>query len=241
MYMDFLRMEAELDFLALLPRAARQRVHDHWYRNASPSHVQHLASIDAYFAQETGSRYRSDDPLGELFGLLERRYAPLARPQHALSASGLPAGALAALRQLDAVRGPAASLMPEVAFVQVAGAAGRNHHVTVLHHSAHLNVATPLGDDKTRVPAEDRLQVLNGLVGAYPDAFYRVDAAALPQFAHQVAALADEADYAALMTRFGIRRTDTRFWAASDAAHAAYRAWAPREAGVFDYARLDNR
>jgi hypothetical protein len=43
------------------------------------------------------------------------------------------------------------------------------------------------------------------------------------------------------MTRFGIRRTDARFWAYSDSLHAAYRAWATREAGLFDYSRIDNR
>ena len=35
LYMDFLRMEGELDFLALLPTKDRQAVLDHWYRGRS--------------------------------------------------------------------------------------------------------------------------------------------------------------------------------------------------------------
>ena len=57
----------------------------------------------------------------------------------------------------------------------------------------------------------------------------------------RVRGLASEADYRELLTRYGIRRTDERFWAHSDALHAAYRRWAPREAGLFDYNRFENR
>ena len=32
--MDFLRMEGEMNFFALLPRETRQGVHDRWYRGA---------------------------------------------------------------------------------------------------------------------------------------------------------------------------------------------------------------
>jgi hypothetical protein len=44
-----------------------------------------------------------------------------------------------------------------------------------------------------------------------------------------------------LMERFGIHRTGPRFWAHSDALHAAYRRRAPVEAGLFDYNRYENR
>ena len=40
------------------------------------------------------------------------------------------------------------------------------------------------------------------------------------------------------MARFGLRRTDTRFWSYSDGVHAAYRRWAPVEAALFDFNRF---
>ncbi|MEW6543841.1 MAG: fatty acid cis/trans isomerase [Nitrospirota bacterium] len=40
---------------------------------------------------------------------------------------------------------------------------------------------------------------------------------------------------------FGVRRTSPDFWSHSDQLHRAYRARAPREAGLFDYNRLENR
>ena len=59
----------------------------------------------------------------------------------------------------------------------------------------------------------------------------------LAQFVDAVAA----GDYAALANAYGVRRTSARFWAHSDALHAAWRRSNPREAGLFDYNRLENR
>ena len=82
---------------------------------------------------------------------------------------------------------------------------------------------------------------MNGFIGAYPNAFFVATAAELPGFVSGVRGLASEADYQKLLGRYGIRRTDERFWAHSDALMTAYRRWAPREAGLFDYNRLENR
>jgi hypothetical protein len=240
-YMDFLRTEGELNFLAFLPRAARQGIRDHWYRGADPSHVEHLRSVAAYFDQETGVRLRGADPLGEMYALLKRHYAPLAAPRYDLAAGALPAPARAALEKLSALTGRAASHMPETAFLTVRDARGGEHHFTVLRHSAHSNVAELFAEEERRLPDEDRLQVLNGFVGAYPNAFYVVTADDLPAFAAAVHGLGAEADYQALLARFGVRRTDARFWSHSDALHSAYRRSAPVEAGLFDYSRFENR
>jgi len=80
-----------------------------------------------------------------------------------------------------------------------------------------------------------------GFIGAYPNAMYRLSAAELPALREAVAGLASEADYRKLADRFAMRRTDPQAWTASDALHEAYVTWAPLEAGVFDYNRLQNR
>ena len=84
------------------------------------------------------------------------------------------------------------------------------------------------------------LSVLNGFAGAYPNVFLVVDAKELPGFVDAVRGLASGADAARLLDRYGLRRSDPRFWAHSDALHAAYRRWAPKEAGQFDYNRYGN-
>jgi len=81
---------------------------------------------------------------------------------------------------------------------------------------------------------------VNGFAGAYPNAFLVVDANELPGFTEAVRGLASGSDAARLLGRYGLRRSDPRFWAHSDALHAAYRRWAPKEAGQFDYNRYEN-
>ncbi|HEU0289689.1 MAG TPA: fatty acid cis/trans isomerase [Burkholderiales bacterium] len=241
LYFDFMRMEGELNFLAFLPRAVRQATRDHWYRGASPEHSEHLNKVNVYFPGNTGIRFTSQDPLAEMYAMMKRHLAPIAQDRYVLARSGLSGAPLRSLEALSRLRGRSISYFPESAFLTVRGAGGTDYHFTVLSNSAHSNVAELFGDEKRRLPDEDTLSVMNGFVGAYPNAFFRVNAGDLPGFVDAMQGLASESDYQKLLTRYGIRRTDPRFWAHSDALLAAYRRWAPREAGLFDYNRFENR
>jgi len=241
LYFDFMRLEGELNFLALLPRAARQEVRDHWYRGASKQHIEHFRDTDAFYAQETGIEFKTRDPLVELYGMMKAYAAPVSSPRYAIASSGLSGAPLRSLTDLSRIRGRAISHLPEASFLTVRNAAGSDYHFTLLSNSAHSNVAELLGDTKRRLPDEDDLTLVNGFIGAYPNAFFMVNAADLPGFVDGVQRLASEADYRELLTRYGIRRTDERFWAHSDALTNAYRRWAPKEAGLFDYNRFENR
>ena len=57
----------------------------------------------------------------------------------------------------------------------------------------------------------------------------------------KIAGLRSEADYSALLDRFGIRRTDERFWDVSDRVLADYENSEPVTHGVLDYSRYENR
>ena len=241
LYMDFLRMEGEMNFLALLPRAARQPVRDRWYRDAKQQPVELLQSPNAYFAQETGIRYRTDDPLSELYAMLKAYTAPVAGTRYAIASSGLSGPPRDELSRLSGLRGRAVSHLPEAALLTVRDADGRDYNFTLIKNTAHSNVAELLHENKRLLPDEDDLLVANGFIGAYPNAFLLVGAADLPQFANAVRGLKSEADYRALLARYGIRRTDARFWSHSDALHLAYRRWEAKEAGLFDYNRFENR
>ena len=242
LYMDFLRMEGELNFLALLPRADRQKVLEHWYRGRKEPHDRYFADADAYFPGETGMRYRTGDHLGELYDAVSRRMAGIRAP--ALDWKEQPLlsrGEIAQLRRLSAIRGIPASIMPEQSLLLLRQPEGRLRIVSLVRNSAHTNIAHMLDEEDRRLPAEDTLLALDGVVGAYPNALFAVDPEKLPAFVSAVASLADDAGLVALTERFGIRRTDPRFWPSSDALHAEYRQSAPRAAAILDYSRLDNR
>jgi hypothetical protein len=68
-----------------------------------------------------------------------------------------------------------------------------------------------------------------------------VSEAEIPELVAKIEGLRSETDYSALLDRFGIRRTDPRFWAVSDQVSADYRNAELISHGVLDYSRYENR
>ena len=241
LYMDFLRMEGELDFLALLPTKDRQAVLDQWYRGRSEPQTRYLADANTYFPRESGMRYRSDDHLSELYAAVRARVAPVRTPALDWKGElGLSITDIEQLKRLSAIRGIPASEMPELSILLLQRPDGKISTVSLVRNSAHTNVAQIFDEDARRLPGEDTLLAIDGVVGAYPNALFAVDVEKLPDFVNAVARLADPAMLTVLTDRFGGRRTAPRFWLTSDALHAEWQRRSPGEAAVLDYSRLEN-
>lgn len=240
-YMDFLRMESEFSFLALLPETARREERDHWYRDTNLRIFNEVVGQVSDLAIDSGIRYRTSTPKRELYAMLATRYASLDEGRFAIDASGIPNEIAGPLQHLAQVRGLPVSRLPEVAFVLVPDAPPQASVFTLIHNDAHLNISSPLNEKNRRAPSEDTLTVARGLIGTYPNALFVVPRAQLGAFVAQLETLRSEADYAAVQTRFGVRRTDPAFWATSDTLHAWYRASSPVDNGVLDLSRIENR
>lgn len=237
MYMDFLRMEAEMNFLSFLPAAARQKEVAHAYRGAHDS-VQ--AYLDAYFDKggvSTPLVFKTDAPKLELYGALRARLAKVLNPEHDLNRSGLPAASLAELRKLDRVQGMAAAILPETVLIQVKG----HGLLSLVSNTAYTNISSMFGEESRRLKDEDTLTIGNGVLGAYPNVFWQVTVAEIPELVRRIQQLRTDEAYAQLVDRFGLRRTDPRFWAVSDQVLDSYRQAEPISGGVLDYGRYDNR
>jgi hypothetical protein len=240
-YMDFLRMESEFGFLSLLPLRARAQERDFWYRGTNERIYREVVNQGSSVGVESGIPFRTQTPKHELYEMLHARYASLREHRYPLADAKLPKDMDGALRRLEALGGPIVSRMPHVGFIHVPDAPKGAEVFTVIRNDAHLNIASLLGEENRRVPAEDTLTVTRGFVGAYPNAFYVVPRARLDEFVDAVAALATDADYSELAARFGVRRTDPEFWPTSDRLHALYRERWPIEAGLFDLSRIEDR
>lgn len=241
LYMDFLRMEGEFNFISLLPRERRIAVRDHWYRDASQNVKDHVYGKYAHFNRESGVRYTgTQPPEQELMKLLGARLSP-ALPREHLLASEPDASLREALARLAALRGRSLALLPESSLLRIEEPGRPARNFSLLRNTAHRNITMLLREDKTVLPDEFTLDVVPGFATAYPNMFWRLSSQELPEFTARVAALAGEADYIALLRRFGMRRTRDDFWALSDAFNADYRRHDPIEAGVLDLNRYENR
>ncbi|MEC5384616.1 fatty acid cis/trans isomerase [Uliginosibacterium sp. H3] len=241
LYMDFLRMESEFNFMVMLPRASRVAVRDAWYREASSDVKDLVYGKYAHFNRESGIAYPADrPPASALMDMLKQRLAPVGRYEYDIDKLG-DADLKRSLRDLASVRGEALAWMPEAALLRVESPGQPTRTFSLLRNTAHTNITYLLREGKTLVPAENSMDVLTGIATAYPNAFYRVQSSDLPAFATAVRGLSSTKDYAALVNRFGVRRTNPRFWELSDAINADYVNSHPIEAGWLDYNRLENR
>ncbi|NVK40395.1 MAG: fatty acid cis/trans isomerase [Oceanospirillaceae bacterium] len=247
-YMDFLRMESEFNFLTLLPRDARQAARDDWYRDAGEHVRDYLSHIKGYlfghkmlYNGDSAIKFSSAEPLPELYGLLRNKFASLQPPGFRLGDSPAPPGVTGSLERLQSMRGADLAIFPEISLIRIDGDEERRWYFTLLHNSAHSNVSELFHEQDRRLPEEDSLLLANGVLGAYPNQFFRVEADRIDNFVDRLTGVDSESAYREVLDRYGIRRTASDFWHYSDLLYLDYQRLRPLEAGVLDYSRLENR
>jgi hypothetical protein len=240
LYMDFLRIGGEFNFLYFLPPEARTAALDNWYRGAEKTIDEYVKESQHLFNQDTGIVYTGADPKHELYDQLKDRIGTALSHQYDLHRDSVPADLQVELSRLAGAHGVAVSWMPELSMLTIETPRGPQPF-TVMHNDGHTNVASMFHEQNRRLPEEDTLTVVPGFLGAYPNAFFKVEQADLPRFVDAVTGLAAESDFADLMSRFGIRRSDPAFWAHSDLIFGQVESLEYSDRGVLDYSRLENR
>jgi hypothetical protein len=241
LYMDFLRLEGEFNFLALLPKDVRVSEARDWYRGASKKQQSYIYGSRADFEQPTSIDYTTDNPRLELFDMLKQRLGPALNRDFELTHADVPAAHREALQRLQKVGGLTLSTMPQITYLDVESDSGENYYYTILRNSAHSNISSMLNEGSNLEPANDTLTVVRTFIGSYPNAYWRVAEEDLPTLVDQVAQLSDQASYGALMDRYGVRRTSPEFWQHSDQVIRAHHAADSLANGLLDYNRLENR
>jgi hypothetical protein len=240
LYMDFMRMESEFNFLAYLPLDRRLALRDHWYRGASQEVKDHVYGKLARFDVETGIHFRTEEPQQELYALLKQHLAPVLNRRYEL-ATVADAALQADLALLARLRGEALSWLPELVYLRVDSPPHLRRYFSLLRNTGHSNVSSLLQEGRELLPVENTLTVAPGFIGAYPNALYRLQREEIRSLAKAIGELSSEGDYRALADRFSVRRTDPRFWQYSDELQDAHLKLAPVTAGLLDYNRLENR
>lgn len=233
LYMDFLRMEGEYNFLGFMPADKRIEFRDFWYREARPDVKEYVLGRKAFFDRDTGIDYKTDHPRQEFFELLEDRLPGARAPRYQPAA--------AQFTKLQTLTGIPFSFMPEVAFVNVFDANGNDNIYTIIHNDAYLNNAQLFKEQQRRLPVEDYLTVVKGFIGGYPNVFFQLPEQQLGDFVSAIQALGSEQDYAQLVSLYGVRRNAPRFWKVSDKFQDYYQQHQPIEAGLFDLNRYENK
>ncbi len=243
LYMDFLRMEGESNFLNLLPPATRHELLDAWYQNASPELTDYLEGDINSFEEPSGIAFETDDPQKELYQLLSQYLTKVQPNASTYNKRLLSAEQFEALASLDSLPAQQATLMPETTIIVIQDDENPDSIdvFTALRNSAHYNVNSLFEEEENREPSKDSITLVHGLLGSYPDAFWFINVSEITSSIEKLKSIRSEADYKALLDVVGMRRTNPDFWTFSDKLMQWSAEHYPIEGGLLDYNRLEDR
>jgi len=258
LYMDFLRYEAELDFLAFLPADKRAEIHNFWYRDSKTTEkmTKKIEKLQVKHHDST-IKYDTDDVKTEFFAKLSAHlqnaqaypYDVINRcknfpKQCKTSSKNLNANSVEkALQEISDISGLRTSIFPDVTFlrVKVDGSVKKDLVYTIVRNNSYKNVESLTISKDSRIREEDSIDIIKGFVGAYPNFFLQVNIKDFTKFIEQYQKVDSREAYSVLIDNYGVRRSNPSFWKISDWFYKKALHDDPVYAGLFDLNRYKNR
>jgi hypothetical protein len=254
LYMDYLRMEAENDFLRFLPAEQRKTIRAGWYRGIRGEIQSYFDDPQYGLNRPTEVEYHTDNPKKEFFEQLQTALGKAAGPRDVLNQCAqetcLRPGTTRAQQRVEAqlqriarFKGEQVQALPEVAFIRVhtRGDPSFDLAYTLVRNKMLKNVSFLVGESLSRDRENDTVTLVPGFSGSYPNFFFSVDEDQLPQFVEMLANARDDEATEQFNSTFGIRRSNPRIWEYSDWFNSEYKKQKPIQAGWFDMNRYQNR
>jgi len=251
LYMDFLRMEGENNFLSFLPKDKRKEIRAEWYQGAKAEFINYLQNPFYGLERETRIHFATDDPKKEFFKMLHQHVKPHANVVDYLNrcpdgdcvdmnAGPVEQGVDRILQKASSINGPDIQVVPDVTFIHVV-AQNRDDDLayTVIRNKALSNNSFMFGEDRRRIVEDDTLTLVKGHVGSYPNAFCRVHIDQIHNFAEDFMNIKDQLTYYNFARQYVVRRTSPDFWEEADWHYQKYLKEQPIDAGQFDMFRFN--
>jgi hypothetical protein len=251
LYMDGLRMEGESYFLDYLPPEKREEIMQSWYKGLKPKDISYYPS-----ALPAKIAFTTDDPKRELIEKVVKRqilpetniafdrlnYLPADAEYPPLpSAYNTRDDYLQGFRALARPGTPFFSLINDsnanIAYLRIRVKNGKDVAGTIVVNRWHDNVAFLIGEDKRLDPSRDSADFLSGFIGSYPNYFFDVREEDLPDFFDLLAHFDKGPNDRERLARYGINRSDERFWDAYDWFQKRFLEDDPVRGGLFDLNR----
>ena len=240
LYMDFLRIESEMNFISFLPNKDRKTVMESWYLDSTKELESYLNDQNLLQSRHTGIHYKTQFPKEELLSQLKQYvYTPeLQQKNNRKYKVPLLDNNFKRLSSLDnrVVRS-----LPEISYILIESAVHGDRLYTLLRHNAHKNVASLLDEKGQRLPHLDTAELYKGAIGSYPSLIFRVQERDKLDFVNQFSKATSHSKFTSLIERYVVRRSNPNFWEVSDKLHQLHRENSAIDYGLLDYNRLENR
>jgi Fatty acid cis/trans isomerase (CTI) len=240
LYMDFLRLEGESNFMMMMPEPFGGQEFRRWYEGSESSMKDYVAGIEYRGSTSLGIHYQSDNPKQEFFTMVQKVIGENIIPADRINRD--PQRPLE--RQLHAIAqisGKVLSHMPELTFMRLRIDNSEDRVYSLIKNRAHTNVSSLFGEEKRIVAEQQTLSVIEGIVGSYPNAYLDLRVLQLQDLQQSLASLASEQDYRQMLSRYGVRRNNPGFWPFNDWLHKYFQQQSPLQAGLLDLNRFENR
>lgn len=253
LYFDLIRNGAEQNFLRLMPADARQAILHDWYQNSGLLKLWlNYERIDAQ--TPSGLILPPGDPKGvfamrllERYGTLNARPDPLNRCSdgRCYRAKASPAvqridRSLSRLATRPLAQLPAIAFLPEATLLRVELDGGGREVYSLLRNRAHSNVAFMIGESLRYQAEKDTLTLYPEVLSSYPNFLFSLREGEVNAFVASMQQARGVADFELLVRRWGVRRSDPRFWDLFHDLSEHIREHEPVEAGVLDMNRYMN-
>ncbi len=249
-YMDALRIEGESYFLDFIPEDQRHEMFYSWYKGIKPSKLHYMpAEMPAKMKFTTGAPEREliEDVVNNQIiatGIeFDQNYLPAGVPYPPVPGTYRSVDDI--MQGFVAVSAPGVSFFSHVAnhnsnigWVRVTNIPDREDEViSVIVDRWHDNVRYLFRESSALDPSRDRADFLNGFVGTYPNYFFIVDAADLPDFFDILDNYDNSEAYIARLNKYGVNRAADNFWEVYDWFQKEFDAYHGRNAGIIDLNR----
>ena len=110
-------------------------------------------------------------------------------------------------------------------------------YISMVINRWHDDVTTIYGEEKRLRPEKDSAVFIEGFVGSYPNYFFEVNRADLPDFLKVLENFDGSASSISRLNLYGINRADGKFWQTYDLVQDRFNSTDPVQAGLFDLNR----
>ncbi|MEE4137060.1 MAG: fatty acid cis/trans isomerase [Desulforhopalus sp.] len=251
-YMDELRQEGETYFVDFMPRERRREMMREWNGGIDLDKLRYAPSPLA-----AGFSFTAGEPKREFVEYLVDRHLPveigIAFDHNYLRAGEeypeMPRSFSSAadyLQGFKAVSRPGVSFFTRVhdhnanlAYVRILvnDREAEDVYLSVVINRWHDDVTTMFGEEQRLRPEWDRAVFLRGFIGSYPNYFFEVALADLPDFLDILDNYDGSPGSVHRLARYGVNRADDHFWEVYDRFQERFLADEPLYGGLFDLNR----
>ncbi len=248
-YMDILRQDGEDNFLRFMPAMQRQAIYDSWYMG-----FKGLRTADALFniGHETQVKFKTTEYKKEFFDQVRQRLGKAAGIADSINRCEQEACVRAdttpvqrqvddEMRKLAKLKGLELGALPEMSLLRVkTGDPDGDLVYSLLIDKAYSNISKMVSMGSRRLPENDRITIVPGFIGSYPNFFFSVDKNGLGEFINKIQSARTETDLEPVYSQFGIRRTNPEIWQQADWFNEQHKKYRGMQAGLLDLSRYEN-